>query len=474
MSHAKPVFVLHAEQDEQTIERWLGCTEYSYYFVLREFRSVLETIGTVVTVREPVREEESDGQPSRGFDTARQIDALVETYQHLGHPALHMSFSAPQRTPMGLVSPIISVFAWEFCDIPCECWDNDWRNDWRTVLNSVRGAITHSSFAVRAVRATMGEDYPVVSIPAPVWDRFAAMRDPASPGPGLGARTLAIPVPRLDTGPGNACGPPIRGHGAMEIELNDSDMPSGLEAEPPPVLEPDSRPGHGFSLAGVVYTTVLSSRDGRKNWRDILRAFCFALRDDEDATLVMKLVGPTPTATAEIAAELARLRPFRCRVLAIEAFLSDDDYARLACASTYAVNASSGEGQCLPLMEYMSLGKPAVAPDHTAMADYLDHTNAFVVATSLEPACWPQDPRAMFRTWQHRIDMASLMQAFRESYRVARDDPERYRAMSKSATERLRGYCSTQVVRERLVQFLEPRLDAVPPTGSRATKPARG
>ena len=120
-------------------------------------------------------------------------------------------------------------------------------------------------------------------------------------------------------------------------------------------------------LRGVVYTAVLNPRDDRKHWQDIVRAFCSSLREHDDATLVLKLIGSMDAGYGPLAALLARLRPFRCRVVATDAYLSGGLYERLARASTYAVNAASGEGQCLPLMEFMSCGTPAIAPCHTGM-----------------------------------------------------------------------------------------------------------
>ena len=65
-------------------------------------------------------------------------------------------------------------------------------------------------------------------------------------------------------------------------------------------------------------------------------------------------------------------------------YLNDDEYAKLVQGSTYVVNAAHGEGQCLPLMEYMSAGKPAIAPSHTAMEEYINEGNSFVVKSSAE------------------------------------------------------------------------------------------
>jgi glycosyltransferase involved in cell wall biosynthesis len=213
-------------------------------------------------------------------------------------------------------------------------------------------------------------------------------------------------------------------------------------------------------ISGVVYTSVFNPNDGRKNWLDMPRTFCFALRECEDATLVLKLAhAGLHRLHWDLQNELRRLMPFKCRVIVIDGFLDDSDYEKLLLHSTYAVNTSLGEGQCLPLMEYMSCGKPAVAPSHTGMADYVDSSNGFLIDSSLEPCAWPQDPRAMYRTQRHRIDAQSLMAAFQQSYQVAKQAPDRYGVMAQSARERLRRHCSQDAVENKLRVFLQARID---------------
>jgi glycosyltransferase involved in cell wall biosynthesis len=85
-------------------------------------------------------------------------------------------------------------------------------------------------------------------------------------------------------------------------------------------------------------------------------------------TLVFKLVHhDRDRSCAAVLLELRKLAPFHCRVVVIHGFLEDAIYDELILATTYAVNSSRGEGQCLPLMEFMAAGRPAVAPTHTAL-----------------------------------------------------------------------------------------------------------
>jgi glycosyltransferase involved in cell wall biosynthesis len=135
-------------------------------------------------------------------------------------------------------------------------------------------------------------------------------------------------------------------------------------------------------------------------------------------------------------------------------YLDDADYEKLVGATSFALNASAGEGQCLPLMEFMSAGKPAIGPRNTGLLDYLNDENSFPVESSLEPWCWPHDPRQAFRTRRHRIDFSSLMRAYTESYRVAKLDAERYARMSRRANQDLRMHCAQDIAEARLRAFL--------------------
>ena len=447
-SRVMAVFIVHSERNSGTILGALGTADYSYYFVSRAFHHVLDHLGTVIDVEDGVVEASSDGKVVVVHDVRSQVDAIYEICRHVGEPCLFLSFAPPHRTPLDLECPTIPVFAWEFPDIPNESWDGEPRHDWCFVLGKTGRAITHAEFSARAVRNAMGGEFPVAVIPAPVWGRYSSVNDAIGHPPDLGARTVEIPGGMLDS---RSSAPQQEGLRARATFAIDPVSADELPAQRPAVTRTPA-------LRGVVYTAVLNPRDDRKHWQDIVRAFCSSLREHEDATLVLKLIGRMEGGYGALAALLARLRPFRCRVVATDAYLSGGLYERLARASTYAVNAARGEGQCLPLMEFMSCGTPAIAPCHTGMRDYIDETNAFLVETSLEPASWPQDSRLAYRTLAHRLNVESLMAAFRESHRVAREEPERYQAMSRSAVERLRRHCSTEHVRDELIRFFEAQL----------------
>jgi len=243
--------------------------------------------------------------------------------------------------------------------------------------------------------------------------------------------------------------------------------------QPPTMASPIGPPAPEVrvSLGGVVYTSMLNPTDGRKNWHDMLTAFCWAFRDVPDATLVLKMVKGDPQSyRRDLFLILARSAPFKCRVVTMDGFLEDADYAGLMGATSFYVNASNAEGLCMPLMEFMSVGKPVIAPCHTAMADYIDPSAAFVLETTPEHNVWPNDPRFLYTTMRERLKWDTLAAAFAESHRVAKQAPERYAAMGANAERIMRDYCSDDAVRERLRHVME-QVAAVRPAVSAPVPP---
>ncbi len=150
--------LVYSKTTEKSIAGELGFPEYSYYFALKEFLPVLHDLGDVVTIENP------DIEVDKIFMECGQQDCIF------------LSFAPPQKTPLNLQCPTIPVFAWEFSTIPDETWNDDPNNDWHYILDTLGMAITHSHYAAGAVKATMGSDFPVLPLPAPVWNKFEDYR----------------------------------------------------------------------------------------------------------------------------------------------------------------------------------------------------------------------------------------------------------------------------------------------------------
>jgi glycosyltransferase involved in cell wall biosynthesis len=517
-------FILYSDVNDSSISQSLGRPEYSYYFVLKAYRPVLESLGRVHVVQ-----------------STAEVDPLYQRLLLEGQESLFLSFTPPHKTPTDLTCPTICVVAWEFDSIPDEHWDNDPHQDWSRTLARHGRVITLSTHTARAVRKALGEDFPVLVLPTPLWENFAGIRSQypgvaVNPGTtlqikgciidsrelGLSADGLIAPMVAevvVEVEP-PACeevieAPPLTWRRRLFITkhylrqcgleiwrdtsgrrliigkhylvqwyreaLNDlvpeqvqarvaSLRPARALPEVPevPVSEPEPKSAHEHPHAvfpqtselvetrvdGVVYVSVFNPVDGRKNWHHLITAFCWAMRDVEDATLVLKMTqSDLSLYYVQLLTLLSQLSPFSCRVVVMHGFLDDEQYARLYGAASFYVNASHCEGLCLPLMEFMACGKPVLAPAHTAMEDYIDERVAFVIKSSQEPAIWPQDSRILFRTLRHRPDWGSLKNAYQASYRMAREQSGAYQAMSDAATERMRDYCAYAPVQKRLADF---------------------
>jgi glycosyltransferase involved in cell wall biosynthesis len=512
-------FILYSDVNDHSISQSLGRPEYSYYFVLKAYRPVLESLGRVHVV-----------------SSVAEVDPLYQTLQQAGQDCLFLSFSPPHKTPVDLLCPMVCVVAWEFDSIPAEHWDDDLRHDWSRTLARHGRVITLSSHTAEAIRRTLGEDFPVLVLPTPLWERFAAVREqypitPVNPGTllqikgciidsrplGLSADGLIAPL--AEGASGRASSEPtaltwrrrafISRHYLREVlraltakatqgplwlikhnllcwyreAVRDlvpvpvrilvsrlmrgptrpvpgvvESTPESASPEHPQAVLPDTHRVVETQVSGVVYVSVFNPDDGRKNWHHLITAFCWALRDVEDATLVLKMTqNDLSTYYVELLTLLSQLSPFNCRVVVMHGYLEDEQFARLYGAASFYVNASRCEGLCLPLMEFMSCARPAIAPDHTAMRDYIDSEVAFIVKSSHEPTIWPEDSRILYRTLRHRPDWGSLKLAYQQSYAMARHQPQAYQAMAVAANERMRRYCGFTPVQQRLVDFLAPQ-----------------
>ncbi|MFP6832599.1 MAG: glycosyltransferase [Pseudomonas sp.] len=517
-------FILYSDVNERSISQSLGRAEYSYYFVLKAYRPVLESLGRVHVVA-----------------SVAEVDPLYLQLLQDGQECLFLSFAPPHKTPIGLQCPMVCVIAWEYDSIPSECADNDVRQDWRQTLARHGRVITLSTHTAQAIRRSLGEDFPVLVLPTPLWERFAQVRRdypsvPVNPGTtlqikgciidsralGLSADGLIAPILNeqealtpspVEEVPEPTPEPPppppltlrrrafitkhylYEGYKAVATpsqhrtlfllkhnlrlwyreavsdllpaasrenrpELSEPVPSAAAESEVPELIEhpqallPDTGENARIDVSGVVYVSVFNPEDGRKNWHHLITAFCWAMRDVEDATLVLKITqNDLSSYYVHLITLLSQLSPFACRVVVLHGYLEDEEFARLYGAASFYVNASRCEGLCLPLMEFMSCARPVIAPDHTAMRDYIDERVGFIVKSSREPTIWPEDVRILYRTLRHRPDWGSLKAAYEDSYAMAKNHPQAYQAMAIAANERMREYCGFAPLQQRVAAF---------------------
>ena len=471
------IFLIYSAMTAETVVQNFGQPEYSYYYVLREFQPLLTRLGTVRVIKDPLLE----------------VDQIYLECLAKNEHCIFLSFTPPHLTQLGLKCPTVPVFAWEFSSLPNETWWEDQpQHDWKFCLDQCAGAIVHSQQTLHAVRQLMGETYPVVSIPAPVWDRavnsinknlnknnnlifknglFFDSHDHAM------KRWMATEAEILrkveeDRGISEVYeGQRYRAYQEGNLEITRqylAEFYQKIVADSiPKFLKPSFdrwawsanpwEPGdHQVLLNGIVFTSLLNPQDGRKNFIDMLVGFCTEFKDTPDATLVLKFGHMHKKGRMQdLFIMLSRLDSFKCRIIVMHGHLDEESYFNLSRLTDYIVNTSHGEGQCLPLMEYLSIGKPAVAPRHSALEDYIDETVAFVVDSWEDATTWPHDPRVAYRTLRHDINFESLCAAYRRAYDCKKNNLKLYQEMSHNATVKLKNHCSIAVAESRIKSFFD-------------------
>jgi glycosyltransferase involved in cell wall biosynthesis len=446
---------------------------YSYYFVLRSFLPLLNRWATVAEV----------SQSPEGIREA------VQAARRSGQDAVHLGFLPLQYMRVVDGAANVAFPFWEFPNIPDYDVAGDPRNNWVRMAKKLDLILTACEFT-RDSFALAGVQTPVEVVPVPIDEEYFAIppwqrdQQAAFDCPCYVLPQGGRPVGKVLREAVAEAALSVREHGrhvyrkgvrpfvpaAVHRRLARSSH-AVIGKEPPPrpptpaeIFPIPFQPSDRLELSGIVYTCILNPFDTRKNWRGIIDAFLQALGDRADATLVIKLAvsqGMRQEGLHRLFAFYQQLRVrHRARLAVIAAYLPDEQMFELARASTYYVNASHAEGACLPLQDALAAGRPAIAPAHTAMAEYVDDELAFVLPSQAVPTHWQWDPdKRQTTTWQ-RIEVRDLAEQFRSSYRVAQSDAARYRAMAACGRQRMHDLASTDRVWARLSDALE--LLAVP------------
>jgi glycosyltransferase involved in cell wall biosynthesis len=428
----------------------LGTAGYSYDFVARLFAPMLGRLGKLVEVKRPKTE----------------LPHLVQAAREEHRDPILVSFRPFQDAFVTPLAQNVVVPAWEFPDIPNIQFDGNPQNNWVETANRCSLVLVGGPFTANALEAA-GVKAPIRIVPVPTPEEYFRL-----PRWQSDFRVTLDCAPyvfdAIDVRAYSFSGRPktarqrltgtVRSIGlGVYRHLIKRWLPRCIEPLVTGVLRTavltlreqslPRRSARGLDLSGIVYTSIFNPNDGRKNWEDMITAFLYALRDYDDATLVLKLVSSSPQAIHRVISFYRRLDvSHRCRVVLIPDFLSEADMLQLARVSTYYLTTTRAEGNCLPLMNYLAAGRPGVSPAHTAIADYFDSGVGFVAESHPEPAAWPQDSLLHWRTTWHRLVWPSLVEQIRRSYQVAKHDQAAYQAMATAAQEKLRQWAHPDAV----------------------------
>lgn len=417
----------------------LGQANYSYAFVARQFTRLLEADFELRPLAAP-----AGGQPSVGWEVAA-----------------HLGFRPPHEYELLSGVKNVLIPAWEFPEIPRVPWVTDPRQDWARTANACDFILQLCEFTREAFERG-GVTTPMAVIPVPVAPEYFEVDDwradreivVETPALVLGGRRAnggsdCQKGPTRPTRPATSGGSsvwlrsarslyercvhplvPVWAERGVKAGLREARRQRALTRRGP-VERVDQ-----ITLSGVVFTTVFNPFDRRKNWEDLLSAWQSALGERDGVTLVLKLVGNDPSGLDEVLSRCQAL-DLRggARVIVLTGFLTDAQMVDLARATTWYVTSTRAEGACLPLMQWLAAGRPAVATCHTAIRDYFSDAQGLVVESHPEPCPWPHDPAQVFRTTWQRTVWSSLAEQLQRAYQLAVHDPRRYAELSQGARQ---------------------------------------
>jgi glycosyltransferase involved in cell wall biosynthesis len=459
--HALVVSSLYAD-DEMPDQ--IGREAYSYRFVYRSFAPLLQRWGST----EEITRAES------------RLDYAVKRLRRQKLDPIHLSFLPLHLTYLTRHTANVAFPFWEFPDLPDRNFGSNPRHNWVQVAERLKLVLTASNFT-RDTFLRAGVETPVRVVPVPIPEAYFDV-----PSWQRGQETIletpCYVVPQPEAVPGVARNPwlPLRWSdlrprarlGRVYKSYIKPRMPSRLDryltaavhaaAAVHAERRQDVRVNHPVTprleLTGIVYTAIFNPFDPRKNWQDLISAFLLALCDQEDATLVLKLVVCRKLAPHAVNAVLEFRRRLgikhKCKLALVPAYLSDAEMVDLTRGSTYHVNTARAEGACLPLQDFLAAQRPGIAPVHTAMSDYFGDNLGFVVDSQLEPACWPHDPEQRMSTRWHRLVWESLHDQLRSSYLVAKQNQDTYQMLAMNGRERMLDFASAETVWPRLLAAL--------------------
>jgi len=430
---------------------------YSYYFVYRAFAPLLARWGEI----HEISRAETELEPA--------LEAALDD----GRAAAHLSFLPLQYMPIATRAPNIAFPFWEYPDIPNYDVAGNPRNNWPQVAKKLALILTACDFTRDSLlRAGIG--VPIHVVPVPISEPYFRIPDwhakervvldcpcyqfPQEVDPGLRARGASMAA-RARAAYQRRIRPRLPGRVDRLVSRAGRELLGRGEPRPFDPYPIPYSPSDRLELCGTVYTSIFNPFDQRKNWQDLLGSFLSALGDRDDATLVLKLAVSKTMAREGLHNVLSfyqRLRiRHRAKLAVIANYLSDEQMFELARASAFYLNTSRAEGACLPVQDYLAAGRPAVAPAHTAMAEYVDDRLAFVVPSRSEPTHWSWDPERRPTTRWNRVERPALERRIRESYEMVQRDPSRYCEMAQAARARMKDFAAAESVWPRLDRALQ-------------------
>lgn len=422
----------------------IGVEGYSHDLVAGIYQPILEQIAKVQRVDSP----------------QRNLEACAQRARQEGCFPIHYSVAPLQDTVTIRGLPTIAVPAWEFPDPPDISDPSEPQSSWRIAADRCDQILVSGPFTQKCIQSTQTTT-PIDLLPVPVDDsyfnapawnpdqqysidcsyheltgsHFTSDTPPSTPLEQMRGYCLQRKLIRAFKSVCRSTVNRLLSQRLLNTAAKAMETAANVWAASALYEKPATRT---LNLDGIVYTSIFNPDDGRKNWQDLLSGFLLTMARERDVTLVIKLVTSNPLAIGRLLSWYYNQHfQHECRLVLIDSYLTDEEMRRLAHASTYYYHTTRAEGNCLPLMDFLAAGRPALSPVHSAIGDYFDDSLGFSFQSHPEPSPWPQAPQLGLRTTWHRMVWDSIPPRLRDSLDVIRHHPERYQQMAANARNRM-------------------------------------
>ena len=370
---------------DETHEIVFGKAHYSYKVAARKYLSLMESIG--YGLREIIRPEIYKHAVS--FAHIENYDVNDMNYHFIFKPIEHFNVL---KTAFN-----IGVFAWEFDSIIDEDINKNPFNNQKRMLSMLDEIWVPSNYTKKVLNASGFDN--VRFVPAPILVPEI-----------IEASSITSLIGECDS-----------------VKLNTAEV--NVEEILPFKVNVD------MSNYSKTYIAILNPWDYRKNLTGLLTTFTEFSSEHPGALLIIKVIIDNKTTFLNNINEILHIHLGlkglqSSNVIFFSKYLEESEMYSLMKNADYYYNMSFAEGQFLPILEAMSVGTVAISPDSTAMSDYIDDDNAFVIDSTLTKC----DPRShafddVEFNW-YEPDLEKATEQLKLSYAVTRSD---YKRKSKKA-----------------------------------------
>lgn len=175
-------------------------------------------------------------------------------------------------------------------------------------------------------------------------------------------------------------------------------------------------------LQGTVFLAVFDTFDYGSDWSQLVTAFCTAMRNNKDATLVLWVTGKVEEHyKADLHHLLCTVSPFQCSTVLFLGELTTEELHNLLSATNFLLNVEMYRGLRLDVLAAAACGIPVISAANSSV----DLFNQFLICHCLETdeqlAAADRSADPVYRTRHRRVVWEDLQEQIATAYQLAKN-----------------------------------------------------